>query len=388
MVLHPVTVDQGNAMVRLLHTADVHLGAKFPGLGDKGAVQREQVRASFKKLVSLTLAEDVDIILIAGDLFDANQQPQKNIDLVIEQFGLLAAKNIPVCLIPGTHDCFDSASIYRKVNFVERYPNLTLFTGEGWEYKEFPALGLTVYGKANHSNRSYNSPLEGLKRLTESRFHVAMAHGSLNIPGAFAEDDHVFNKEQIQGSQMHYVALGHWHRPYPCCDRGVIAWYSGPPETISVDQKEPGSALIVTILDSGKVEIGARQTGLRCCDDLEIDLSDLESLSQLKSKIISGAKPDLIRRVILKGLRNQDIRPLPEELEVELSDSFFHLRVTDQSHPRTSELSEDAYTDQLIPAKFIKLMKGHVAACEGEDRDIAEEALQYGLALLQGKEVL
>ncbi len=62
-------------MIRLLHTADVHLGAKFLSLGDKGAAQREQIRASFKKLISLAIAEDVDVVLIAGDLFDANQQP-------------------------------------------------------------------------------------------------------------------------------------------------------------------------------------------------------------------------------------------------------------------------------------------------------------------------
>lgn len=375
-------------MIRLLHTADVHLGVKFLGLGDKGATQREQIRASFKRLVSLAINEDVDIVLIAGDLFDANEQPQRNIDLVVEQFALLAAKDIPVCIIPGTHDCFDSASIYRKVKFVESCPNLTLSTGEGWEYKEFPTLGLTVYGKANRSNRSYNSPLQGLKRSTESQYHVAMAHGSLNIPGAFAEDDHVFNKEQIQGSQMHYVALGHWHRPYACCDRGVIAWYAGPPELIAMDQKKPGSVLVVTILESGKVEVEARQIGLRCCDELEIDLSDLESLSQLKSRIIEGAKLSLVRRVILKGLRNEDVRLSPEELEAELSDSFFHLRVDDQSHPRTSELLEDAYRDQLILAKFIQLMRAHIMACEGEERNLAEEALQYGLALLQGKEVL
>ncbi len=75
-------------MVRLLHTADVHLGAKFLGLGDKGATQREQIRASFRKLISQAITENVDIVLIAGDLFDANQQPRMNVDLVVEQFGL------------------------------------------------------------------------------------------------------------------------------------------------------------------------------------------------------------------------------------------------------------------------------------------------------------
>lgn len=375
-------------MIRLLHTADVHLGAKFLSLGGKGAAQREQIRASFKNVISLAVAEDVDIVLIAGDLFDANQQPQGNIDLVVEQFALLATKDIPVCIIPGTHDCFDSGSIYRKVNFTERCPNLILFTGEGWEYREFPALGLTVYGKSNSSNRSYKSPLNGLQRLTQSQYHVAIAHGSLNIPGAIAEDDHVFDRNQIQSSGMQYVALGHWHRPYECSDRGVIAWYSGPPELVSMDQKEPGSALIVTIGDSGEVNVERKQTGLRCCDDLEIDLSDLESVSELRSSIVEGAKPSLVRRVILKGLRHQDMRLSPAEIESDLSDSFFHLRVVDQSHPRIGELSEDVYKDQLILAKFIRLMREHIGGCEGEERAIAEEALQYGLALLQGKKVL
>ncbi len=375
-------------MVRLLHTADVHLGAKFLGLGDKGAAQREQIRASFRKLISQAITENVDIVLIAGDLFDANQQPRMNVDLVVEQFGLLAANNIPVCLIPGTHDCFDSSSIYKKVDLAERCPNLTLFTDQGWNYEEFPSLGLTIYGKPNCSNRSYNSPLEGLKRSSESQYHVAMAHGSLNIPGAIADDDYVFTADEIQSSGMQYVALGHWHRPYACSNKGVIAWYSGPPEIISMDQKEPGSVLIVTILDSGRVEVEARQIGLHCCDELEIDLSDLEDSSELRSKIAQGAKSNLVRKVILKGLRNEDMRPSLEELEAALSDSFFHLRITDQSHPRMAELSEDAYEGQLILARFLKLMKEHIEACEGEDQGIAEEALQYGLALLQGKEVL
>lgn len=375
-------------MLKLLHTADVHLGAKFVGLGDKGTIQREQVRASFKKLISLAIAEDVDMVLIAGDLFDSNQQPLRNVDLVVEQFGLLAANKISVCLIPGTHDCFDSASIYRKFNLEEKCPSLALFTGEGWTCKEFSALGLTIYGRPNLSNRSYKSPLEGLSRLTDTLYHVAIAHGSLNIPGAIAEDDHVFTPEQIENSQMHYIALGHWHRQYPCCEKGVVAWYSGPPELISMDQSEPGSVLIVTISDSGLVRVEARQTGIRCCDDLEIDLADVEGLPQLKSKIAGGAMPNLVRKVILKGLRHEDILLLPEDLEAELSDGFFHLKITDLSHPRLTELTEDIYKDELILGKFIRLMKEHIETCEGEEREIAEEALQYGLSLLQGKEVL
>jgi DNA repair exonuclease SbcCD nuclease subunit len=375
-------------MLKLLHTADIHLGAKFLSLGKKGAAQREQIKASFKKLISQAIEEEVGIVLIAGDLFDANQQSQANIDLVVEQFNLLAQRNIPVCLIPGTHDCFDSGSIYRKVNFVKMCPNLTLFTDSGWNHKEFPSLKLTVYGKPNYGSRSYKSPLEGLRRSTESQYHVAMAHGSLSIPGKTAEDDHVFTIDQIWRSQMHYIALGHHHHSYACSDKKVIAWYSGSPEVISMDQKEQGSILMVGISEQGRVEVEVKRIGLHSCDELEIDLSDVEGLSQLKSKIAEGASPNLIRTVILKGLRNEDMHLSPEELEADLAEEFFHLHITDRSHPKVSELTETTPEDQSILARFNQSMKEHIKLCEGEEREIAEDALQYGLALLQGKEVL
>ena len=375
-------------MVRLLHTADVHLGHKFLVLADKGAAQREQIKDSFKKLISRAIAEHVDIVLIAGDLFDSNQQSQTNVDFVIEQFHTLAANNIPACLIPGTHDCFDSISIYKKVDFQASCPGLTIFTSEGWNYREFPHLGLTVYGKPNFSNRSPGSPLEGLRRLTDSRYHVAMAHGSLNIPGKVDVDDYVFTVEEIQHSQMDYIALGHWHSPYPCSDKGVVAWYSGAPEFIEVDQKQSGSILVVTILESGEVKVEPRQTGIRCFNKLDIDLTDMESRGQLKNKIAERANPNLIMKVVLKGYRDENVRLLPEELEADLSEQFFHLRIDDESHPKISQFSEDAYEGRLILTRFIKLMKEHIETCESEtDRTIAEEALQYGLALLQEKDV-
>ncbi len=374
-------------MIRLLHTADIHLGAKFVGLGEKGAIQREQVQATFKNLIELAIKEQVDMLLVAGDLFDSNQQSKSNTDLVIEQFSLLASKNIAVCLIPGTHDCFDSKSIYRKMNLVETCPNVTIFTSDDWGCKEFPTLGLTVYGRPNMSNRSRKSPLDGLKRLTESQYHVAMAHGSLDI-GTVDEDDHVFTIGQIQNSQMSYIALGHWHDSYCCSKMGVVAWYSGSPEMIARDQKEPGNVLLVSILDSGEVNVESIQIGLRRRDVVEIDVSELENPQELKSRIMEGAGPNLVRRVILGGLRSEDSRISSEDLERELSSAFFDLRIIDESHPKISQLAKGIFQDRLVLSRFISLMKEHIEACQGAEKEIAEEALQYGLALLQGKEIL
>ncbi len=371
-------------MLKILHTSDIHLGARFAGMADRGAAQREQLRTTFKKVIATALEERVGIVLIAGDLFDSNQQPQRNVDLVIEQFLVLNKNSIPVCIVPGTHDSLDSSSIYRKVDFDKRCPNLTVFAGEEMSFVEYPDLDLTVYGRPNLSNRSYASPLKGIHRTTSSRFHVAMAHGSFYIPEKTAEDDHVFRLEEIRESGMDYLALGHWHRAWSCCDRPA-AWYSGPPEWIP-DQRERGVVLLVTLLDSGGVKVEPRETGVRDFDEVEIDMSEIQSRAMLEAEISVGAGRDLVRRITLRGLRDAELVVNTEELEAELGEEFFHLSVADRSHPRIGHVSEDA--ERLIRNRFIRLMNEQIENAEGEEREIAESALQYGVALLDGREVL
>ena len=372
--------------MKILHTADIHLGVKFSSLGDKGILQREQLRTTFRNVVALAISEKVDVVLIAGDLFDSNQQPQRNIDLVIEQFNLLRQNNIPVCLIPGTHDCLNTSSVYRKVDFEQKCSNLKIFADENMSCKEYADIGLTVYGKPNLSNRSYVSPLKGLQPSTSTRFHIAMAHGSFNIPEKVAGDDHVFKIEEIESSGMDYLALGHWHRVYNCSKK-PSAWYSGPPEWIP-DQKERGAILLITLSDSGEIKVEPRIIGIRDCDEIEINLTEIKDITELKKQIRRAASPDLLRKVVLKGFRDNEFILNTEDIEAELGEEFFHLSVIDQSHPRSREVVEINYEEQLIMTRFITNMKARIEMCEGEEKDIAEEALQYGIALLDGREVL
>jgi DNA repair exonuclease SbcCD nuclease subunit len=372
-------------MLKILHTADIHLGAKFSGLGDKGVSQREQLRTTFRNIITTAIDERVNIVLIAGDLFDSNQQPQRNIDLVIEQFNLLGSNNIPLCLIPGTHDSLDSSSIYRKVEFEIKCSNLKIFDDENISYTEYPSLDLTVYGKPNLSNKSYISPLKGLKRSTSTKFHIAMAHGSFYIPEKIAEDDHVFRLEEVEASGMDYLALGHWHRVYRCVAKPP-AWYSGPPEWIP-DQTEKGGVLLISLLDTGETKVEPKKIGLRDYEEMPpIDMSNVHNPAKLKERILERANRNLIREVTLKGLRDAELIVNTKELESELGESFFHLSVIDKSHPKSGSIIENE--GRLIRNRFITLMKKRIDSSEGEGKDIVENALQYGIALLDGKDVL
>jgi len=211
-----------------------------------------------------------------------------------------------------------------------------------------------------------------------------MAHGSFYIPEKIAEDDHVFRLEEVEASGMDYLALGHWHRVYRC-PAEPPAWYCGPPEWIP-DQTEKGGVLLISLSDSGEVKVEPKMLGLRDYDEVEIDMSEIQDLAKLKAEISEGANQNLVRKITLKGLRDAELIVNPEELETELGEKFFHLSVTDKSHPKSGEITEDE--ERLIRNRFIKLMKRQIEVSEGEEKDIAENALQYGIALLDGKEVL
>src|SRR3954471_12784011 len=106
-------------MPRILHMADVHLGARHDDLGPAAAAQRERQFDAFKRSIDLALSEKVDLVLICGDLFDSNSQPRRSIERAAAELGRLAERHIPTVVIPGTHDCYDASSIYRVFDLAE-----------------------------------------------------------------------------------------------------------------------------------------------------------------------------------------------------------------------------------------------------------------------------
>lgn len=358
-------------MLRLLHTADVHLGARHTDLGERATALRERQFAAFSAAIDLAIAEPVDLFLIAGDLFDSNVQPRRSVDRAASQLKRLVDAKVRTVIAPGTHDVYDRASIYRAYDIASLAGAVgsdlvTVLTPERPDVL-LPALDLVVHGHPFATKRAPTSPLAGLDAAGDKRgtWHVGLLHAAIAIPGQTDGDDVVITPDEIAASHLDYLALGHWHS-FSQGKSGSTVWaYSGAPEAVAIDQDQAGSVVLATLdAPNGrkKVSLDRRPVAATRFERLDLDAAKIASQSKLVDQLAALANPDLVLDVRLIGVRPEHLDLDVDEVEAALSERFLRLRVRDRSvAPLTDGVLPPADT---VLGAFIRDLEGRIAETE------------------------
>ena len=93
--------------MRLLHTSDWHLGRSFHG----ASLLDEQAEA-LDRIVELAREAAVDLVVIAGDLYDRAIPPAEAVSLFTDTLARLRSAGIAVVAIAGNHDSHVRVSVY------------------------------------------------------------------------------------------------------------------------------------------------------------------------------------------------------------------------------------------------------------------------------------
>ncbi len=392
-------------MLRIIHTADVHLGARHDDLGEQAAAQRERQFAAFKAAVDLALAEKVDLFLIAGDLFDSNVQPRRSVERVAAELKRLVDARIRAVIIPGTHDVFDRASIYRAYDLVAMAgatpaDQMVTVLDPDHPSVHLAALEAVVHGRVFDTKRAPHSPLQDVAAdvaaataaESPTTWHIGMVHGSIAIPGKTDHDEVVITTEEIAASGLDYLALGHWHSAQSSKAGLVTYAYSGAPEAVALDQDRAGKVLLVELDERHRkrtTTIEERQVGRTRFAKLEVDAATVASQPALVDLLTARADPDLVLDVRLVGVRRDDLDLDLDEMEIALAPSFLKVRVRDSSVPALTE--GPLPSPDTIAGAFIRDLQAQIAELEaaGSTAEAAEQrdALRLGRLLLAGHEV-
>ncbi len=366
--------------LRVLHTADIHLGAKFTGLGARGREQRRKLLETFDKVVDLAINSHVHLVLVAGDLFDSNRPTPELLNAVLRGLDRLEGQAIEICLVPGTHDRWGEASVYCRQEFLQR-PYIHIFTDSRFIPLELPSLSTTVWGRALAESQT-GDVLAGLHREGPSQWQLALVHGSIRLPGHVEQDEAMMDTASLAACGMDYVALGHWHSLADYSRWGPPAWYCGAPEPISARDREAGYVILAEFPRESAPEIKPVRVSRRRAEILHVNMDEIADPLELRRRIEAMADENLMLDVKLRGLASPHLLFDSLELQDDLAHFFFHLHIEDASSVSVDEVDKLHLPVTTLSGKFLDLARARIAEGPPEEKKLVEEALKVGLAYL------
>lgn len=360
-------------MVRIIHCADFHIGATFPVNGDKF---RETLIDDFNRLVSLCIDKDIDILLIAGDLFDSNRVWGISLSTVIDGLRRLSENGLKCFILPGTHDKLTKDSIYQQL---PKISNVFIF-GLDCDYYYDDTTGIYITGNAYKGEDVGKRALRGLSPREDARFNIALAHASIE-GGLVSGDDMLISDEEMKKSGFEYIALGHWHRFNIVRGQKPIAIYPGSIEPLSRDQRETGNVILVEI-DNGETKYTPIRIGKLKVKNISIELKGEDKTNE----IIETIKKYKDENIILNLKLNGTIKPT-EEIDFDgikdiCHSDFFTISITkDALEVITDEIPSDIPKDSVL-GRFCEKVQAKIKEAKDErEKNYWKDVLIEGIRL-------
>ena len=251
--------------MKLLHTADWHLGKSL-----KGQNLIEDQNFILNQLFDIINEQNPDAILISGDIFDRSIPPPDAVELFNDTLNRFAEKNLPTLIISGNHDSatrlnfgsklFSKQNIFIAAKITSTPAQIVLEDKFGEIY--FSLIPFFVQSEIrskfyceDDANRFYVNLAR--QNIPKNKRSVALAHVFIT-GGIESESERKFvgGSENIDANifaNYNYVALGHLHRPQSISNR---IRYAGSPLKYSFDEANHKKSVTIADIDgSGKVKI-------------------------------------------------------------------------------------------------------------------------------------
>ncbi len=288
--------------MRFVHIADMHFDAPFTSLNSKtnlGEKRRLEQRNAFKKLIDYIKENQIEYLLIAGDLYEHEYVKKSTIDYISRLFDEIP--NTKIFISPGNHDPYIKKSYYDTYNFGE---NVYIFRNPNIE--KYEDENVNIYGMAFNEFYMNTSPLENIVLPYSNKPNILLAHCDLNG----SKDKEGFSYNPILESKLNligfdYCAIGHVHKNNLNNQNKI--YYPG--STISLGFDELGShGMIVGEITKDKFNMNFIELDERNFEELEVSVDGLGSKEDLIEKILNcNFNEKTMYKIVLVGKRDFEI---------------------------------------------------------------------------------
>ncbi len=240
--------------MKVVAIGDAHLGRTIgPVTGAGGVNQRElDFDDSFTRAVDLALAQEPDLFIWLGDIFDRPNPSYRSYRNAQRELSKIRAHGIPLVAISGNHDTprvVGSGTPYR--------PLADVFSefkfAPGFEYQAFDFPGLLVHCVPQMQN--VKDTLDALATVKASRsadkVNLLLTHPRVpQVEPRYAD----LNEITVDAADLDcdLVLLGHYHSHQEVA-RGI--WYAGAPDSFSfADEYDDPKGFVALDTDTGVIE--------------------------------------------------------------------------------------------------------------------------------------
>ena len=369
--------------VKIVHTADLHFDTPFNEVDDKQrAINKEELKEVFKNIINFCKEKQVDILLLAGDIFDNLTLNRETIYFLENVFNNI--KETRVFISPGNHDPYNNNSFYKLIKWPE---NVYIFKDK-LEKVYIKELETNVWGAAFNEKYVRESLIRGFSQ-NNKEINIMAIHGEISSSSEGNEYNPITLKD-IQESGMDYIALGHRHNFSGVLKEGNTFYsYSGCPQGRGFDETGD-KGIIYGYVSKGAVELSFIKTCKRNYEEVYVDISNLFGYEEVIKKILDVIKEEdrknNLYKIILKGEVSEKFHIEEKVLKSKLVKDFYFCKVVDKTSIALDikELSK-GYSVKSI---FVKnLLKKLQEAKTDEEKDIIKMALKIGVSSLSEAEV-
>lgn len=233
-------------MLRLIHSADWQMGARFSQFGAHGARLREARLVTLRRALALACDHATDAFLVAGDLFEDNQVDDSLVAAVVDCFR--SHPELPVYVLPGNHDPFTGPDcVWQRRAFLAAPANVHVLREAG-----VVELGGGAFLLASplHQKLSTTDPSLKLAELAADlpaeALKIGLTHGALAIEAKHQPNDFPIALNAASRAGLDYLAVGHWHNWLADTDSGRIVM-PGTPEPDRFTNDASGNVALVEL---------------------------------------------------------------------------------------------------------------------------------------------
>lgn len=371
-------------MIKILHCADLHLDSPMSTLDTvRSEARRSELRAAFTSLTVFARNNNVDLLLIAGDLFDDDFVSKDTMAIILREFA--AMPDCRIVIAPGNHDPFTGSSYYRRADFPD---NVYIFDTPELSCFDFPEINTTVYGYAFTERHMEKCPLEGKKVEDPSRINLLVAHGDLDAPSsAYCP----IPSATLARCGFDYAALGHRHTHEGTKKvGGCYVAYSGCVNGRGFDECGEKGVVMAVAEKAGELRFASKFVKLCKREYISdvLDVSGAASNADVLGKISEYIESkrygdDAALRLKLTGNVSGDFK-LSEQFLTEQFPKFFIFEIEDGTLPLLD--AEKLRNDPTVKGAFYRSLEPMLVGGDEDERERASLALRYGLAALAGND--